>query len=592
MKRTLLRLLSAVCAAGLLVTPAMAAGIDSFPDASGHWAYDALSRAVDDGLLQGDESGRLLPSGSLTVAQMTAILNRTLHAENTDRAYPGTPEGQWYTADAAKGASLGILPADGSLTLTADATRAEVFEALAAAFGLSEAEPDESVLSSFSDVSMLSPAQRRAAAVLVRDGIVSGAQDGSLQASRGITRAEFVSLIYRMLNGTYLPALLGDPAEAPEEIPETDVSETEIPEEAPETDAPATETPEEAPETDVSEPSAVSFFTEAPNPDEPLASRVVLRGNRMDWPFAEPIEVERLVLAATGTDVSLSAEQGSFGTVAVGGGTGTVSLSGEPTRVVEVTGSGRTVNLSGMALDTLLVSGVNNTILVDKATKIGTLKVLAGATGNKITMDGTVDSAFLTGSRSALMGAGHAGAVTLTGKHCTATLSADTVSDETDNGLDGVKLSVEALGVAPGGQITATVTITGVDKARVCGAQWYLDGEPDDGFVNSAFEITEGRTSSYRRAIEFTRNMKLTHTVGFVLTYQNPVTGETEKKIAGAEVQIENYPASHYLPTAAEVLAKVNPTYQAGNVDYTPEEKTVFVNAKGYSSKTQYLIWV
>ena len=228
----------------------------------------------------------------------------------------------------------------------------------------------------------------------------------------------------------------------------------------------------------------------------------------------------------------------------------------------------------------------------DKATKIGTLKVLAGATGNKITLDGTVDSAFLTGSRSALMGAGHAGAVTLTGKHCTATLSADTVSDETDNGLDGVKLSVEAPGVAPGGQITATVTITGVDKARVCGAQWYLDGEPDDGFVNSAFEITEGRTSSYRRAIEFTRNMKLTHTVGFVLTYQNPVTGETEKKIAGAEVQIENYPASHYLPTAAEVLAKVNPTYQAGNVDYTPEEKTVFVNAKGYSSKTQYLIWV
>ncbi|MGM9612909.1 MAG: S-layer homology domain-containing protein, partial [Butyricicoccus sp.] len=74
MKRTLLRLLSAVCAAGLLVTPAMAAGIDSFPDASGHWAYDALSRAVEDALLQGDEEGRLLPSGSLTVAQMTAIL--------------------------------------------------------------------------------------------------------------------------------------------------------------------------------------------------------------------------------------------------------------------------------------------------------------------------------------------------------------------------------------------------------------------------------------------------------------------------------------------------------------------------------------
>ena len=116
---------------------------------------------------------------------MTAILNRVLGVSNTDRAYPGTPDGQWYSLDAAKGASLGILPMDGSLTLTANAARAEVFQALAAAFGLEEAAPDESVLDQFSDVSMLTPQQRRAAAVLVRDGIVSGAQDGSLQASRG-----------------------------------------------------------------------------------------------------------------------------------------------------------------------------------------------------------------------------------------------------------------------------------------------------------------------------------------------------------------------------------------------------------------------
>lgn len=608
MKRTLLRLLSAVCAAGLLITPAMAAGIDAFPDASGHWAYDALSRAVDDGLLQGYDEGRLLPSGSLTVAQMTAILNRTLHAENTDRAYPGTPDGQWYTADAAKGASLGILPVDGSLTLTANATRAEVFEALVAAFGLTEAAPDESVLDRFSDVSMLSPAQRRAAAVLVRDGIVSGAQDGSLQASRGVTRAEFVSLIYRMLNGTYLPALLGDPAEEPAEtpeIPEVEAPETEAPEtEVPETEAPdespapeTPETPEEpaepaAPDTDTPQLPAVSFFTETPQPGEPLASRVVLRGNHMTELFPEKVAIDRLVLAMTGTDCALSDKNGSFGTVAVGGGTGAVKLSGKLTRAVEVTGSGRTVDLSGMTLDTLLVSGTNNTITADKSTKIGTLKVLAGASDNQITVDGTVDSAFLTGSRSTLAGAGRAKSVTLTGKGCKATLSTDTVSDEIDNGLDGVKLTVEAPKVAPGGQITATVTITGVDKARVCGAQWYFDGEPDAGFANSAFEITDGRTSDYRRTIEFTRNMALEHTIGFVLTYRNPVTGETEKKIAGATAQIENYPASHYLPTADEVLAKVNPTYKVGNVDYTPEEKTVFVNAKGYSSKTQYLIWV
>ena len=149
LKKTLFRMLSVFCAASLLTNPALAAHIQDYPDAAGHWAYDALSHAVEDELLYGDEQGRLLPSGSLTVAQMTAILNRVLGVSNTDRAYPGTPDGQWYSLDAAKGASLGILPMDGSLTLTANAARAEVFQALAAAFGLEEAAPDESVLDQF-----------------------------------------------------------------------------------------------------------------------------------------------------------------------------------------------------------------------------------------------------------------------------------------------------------------------------------------------------------------------------------------------------------------------------------------------------------
>lgn len=579
----LLRLLSAVCAAGLLITPAMADGIDAFSDASGHWAYDALSRAVEDGLLSGDEQGRLLPGGSLTVAQMTAILCRTLRASNTDRAYPGTPAGQWYTEDAARGASLGVLPVDGSLELAASATRGQVFQALAAAFGLEEAAPNESVLSGFSDADILSPAERRAAAVLVRDGIVSGAQDGSLQVSRSITRAEFVSLIYRIRNGTYLPELLPETPAAPE---------AEAPTES------GAQTPD-APGAGPAEPDqpavpSVSFFTSAPQPGEALASRVVLRGENMAFPlFSEAVSAERLVLATTGSDVLLDGQAGNaFGTVAIGGGTGAVTLGGGVTRAVEVTGSGRTVNLSGMTLDTLLVSGSGNAITADETTQIGTLRVLSGASGNRLMVNGTVRSASLAGQNSTLTGTGRAGTVTLNGRRCQSSIFAETVLDETDNGLDGVQLTVTAPKVAPGGQITATVAMTGVEKARVCGAGWYFDGEPDENFSNPAFEIAEGRTSSYRRAIEFTRDMPLEHTIGFVLTYRNTVTGETEKIIAGATAQIENYPASHYRPTAEEVLLKVNPTYRTGNTDYTPEEKTVFVNAKGYSSKTPYLVWV
>ena len=156
------RIVAVFCAGSLLWSSAAAATISDFPDATGHWAYDALAQAVEDGLLQGDE-GRLLPSGSLTGAQMAAILNRVLEAQNTDRSYPNTPAGQWYTPDASKAVSLGTLPIDGSVDLNAPVTRGQVFAALTVAFGLDEAAPDESVLDAFSDANTLTPVQRRAA---------------------------------------------------------------------------------------------------------------------------------------------------------------------------------------------------------------------------------------------------------------------------------------------------------------------------------------------------------------------------------------------------------------------------------------------
>ncbi|MDR3766159.1 MAG: L,D-transpeptidase family protein [Butyricicoccus sp.] len=639
------RIVAVLCAGSLLWSSAAAATITDFPDAAGHWAYDALAKAVDDGLLQGDE-GRLLPSGSLTGAQMAAILNRVLEAQNTDRSYPDTPAGQWYTQDASKAASLGTLPVDGSIDLNAPVTRGQVFAALTAAFGLDEASPDESVLDAFSDANTLTPAQRRAAAVLVRDGILSGSEDGSLQASRGITRAEFVSLIYRIWNSSYLTTsdMLAEPEPPAEDVTETPTDETvetptddtaETPADntaetpADETaEAPAADTAEtpadetaEAPAADTTETPA-DETTEAPAADTaetPVAEtklspvylfytspdsldrtqsydRIVLRGQDMAPVFSEgdPISVKRLVIGTTGTPFTLSNTIGNtFGTVVIGGGTGAVTVQQNTTNRVEITGSDRAIYLTGLKLDSLIISGSGNKIFTDSQTSIGTLRVTAGASNNVIQVDGSVNSADLAGAWTTLQGDGHAGNVFVTGKRCTISLAADTVDDsKVDNGLDGVKVTVTAPKVAPGGQITATATITGVDKARICGAQWYLDGQPESSFANWSFEISEGKTSSYRRAITFTKNMQLEHTVGFVLTYRNSVTGDYEKIIAGATVTIENYPASHYLPTPAEVLAKVNPTYRPGNTDYSDDEKTVFVNAKGYASDTQYLIWV
>jgi lipoprotein-anchoring transpeptidase ErfK/SrfK len=707
LKKSLRQLVSILCAGSLFIGSAMAATMDSFSDVAGHWAYPELKQAVDNGMLQGD-NGRLNPGGSLTTAQMTAILNRMLGAVNTSRAYPDTPEGQWYTEDAKKGASLGILPTDGTLKLEANVTRAQAFQALAAAFGLEEAEPNESVLNSFSDAYRLTPAQRRAVAVLVRDGIIAGSENGTLDGSRGITRAEFISLVYRILNGTYVSAFTTAtkepepeaPAAEPAEDESQNQSDAQNPDEGNENDkneekpqgiAPVfaendaedenqkidnpisddadtsdkqedadkdtdtsdkqddadkdadtsdkqddadkdADTPDKQDDadkdTDTSDkqdnadkkdnsdengtvdtpnvpqnpttppPANVLLYTVSPlrtsyNPDG--ANRVVLRGDNMGqvFPVNTPVSIQRLVIAMTGQDFELNDRNGSkFDAIAIGGGTHKVTLAGEITHKVEITGSSRVVDLRGMSLDSLVISGVGNTITVDNATSIRNLKVLKGAIYNHITVDGDVNTASFAGNYTTATGSGRTNSTEITGKYCSNTLPSDNLNDRSDIGLDKVTLSLNSPTVAAGGQLAATVTINGLDKTRVCAAQWYYDGQPDAAFANSAMSVSEGSTSVYSHEITFAKQMVLEHTVGFQLTYQNPATGDTEIRSVENKVAVQNYPASHYLPDASEVLAKISSTFRGVGNDYTQNEKTVFVNAKGYSSPTQYLIWV
>jgi len=69
---------------------------------------------------------------------------------------------------------------------------------------------------------------------------------------------------------------------------------------------------------------------------------------------------------------------------------------------------------------------------------------------------------------------------------------------------------------------------------------------------------------------------------------------------AEAIVTLENHSKSHWMEQEAErVLAEVSDRYQgdftlqwAINNDYSDFDKEVFVNMKGYQSRTEYLIWV
>ena len=89
-------------------------------------------------------------------------------------------------------------------------------------------------------------------------------------------------------------------------------------------------------------------------------------------------------------------------------------------------------------------------------------------------------------------------------------------------------------------------------------------------------------------------------TGGKTVPLYNPSTGETEQVYAQKTVPIENYSAEWYAQRdAAAILKQVSSVYRgnyttsyAANNDYSKTTKEVWINAKGYSSNTNYLVWI
>ena len=151
--------------------------------------------------------------------------------------------------------------------------------------------------------------------------------------------------------------------------------------------------------------------------------------------------------------------------------------------------------------------------------------------------------------------------------------------------------------MAPGGLLTGTATLHGVQMEKVCRAQWYLDGQPIAEFGNPAFVLREGETSACKVALEFTPEMALQHELSFTLEYENPVRRTVETVTDRVQIQVENYPETYYreLERARwETLAEQVSPYYTGDftmnydIDYTTEMKEAFVNYNGYESKTEY----
>lgn len=174
-----------------------------------HWAYEALSSAVQNGILRG-ENQHLYPAQNLTRAEMAAIINRVFGAEEQAdiTRFTDVQTSDWFYADLAKAAGMGTFVGDGSLMNPNQVmSRQDVMLVLARALKLDTA--DTSNLNAYTDCAQIADYAKGAVAAMLKAGYISGFTDQTFRPQDSLTREQMAQILYNIfekyinVSGTY-----------------------------------------------------------------------------------------------------------------------------------------------------------------------------------------------------------------------------------------------------------------------------------------------------------------------------------------------------------------------------------------------------
>ena len=211
-KRILALFLAVVTCLSLAVS-ASAASISDFKDVDTKaWYAEAVTAAVDNGLLYGKSKTQLDPNGLLTRAEMAAITNRSFGCYKAAdiSAYKDVAKGKWYYNDVALAVQMGTYNGVSASSMQPDRaiTRQEAIAVVARALQLSLDDYTKTDLSKFADAKDVSTWALPYMRAMVAAGYVHGRTQG-LVPQTNITRAEFAQLYFNIIqsyitkNGSY-----------------------------------------------------------------------------------------------------------------------------------------------------------------------------------------------------------------------------------------------------------------------------------------------------------------------------------------------------------------------------------------------------
>ena len=170
------------------------------------WYAEAVSAAVDNGLLYGKSANVLDPNGDMTRAEMAAIINRSFGCYKTAdiSQYKDVSKSKWYYKDVALAVQMGTYNGRSSSSMAPDApiSRQEAMTVVARALELDYDAYAKTDLSAFSDRSEISNWALPYVRAMVGADYIHGRTKG-LEPLDNITRAEFAQIFANII-GTYI----------------------------------------------------------------------------------------------------------------------------------------------------------------------------------------------------------------------------------------------------------------------------------------------------------------------------------------------------------------------------------------------------
>ena len=170
------------------------------------WYAEAVSAAVDNGLLYGKSSSIIDPNGDMTRAEMAAIINRSFGCYKTAdiSQYNDVSKSKWYYKYVALAVQMGTYNGRSASAMAPDApiSRQEAMTVVARALELDYDSYSKTDLSAFSDRSEISNWALPYVRAMVGTGYIHG-RGKILAPLDNITRAEFAQIFYNII-GTYI----------------------------------------------------------------------------------------------------------------------------------------------------------------------------------------------------------------------------------------------------------------------------------------------------------------------------------------------------------------------------------------------------